>query len=102
MRKIRKKRRRHGWMALLIIAAVLALAGTVAAFVFRVDTIEYIGDDHYSDEELTDKLFDGNRPNALSYFLVGHHHGISRFAGCSQWWRTAILLCLPEWESPPK
>lgn len=74
MRKIRKKRRRHGWMVLLIIAVVLALAGTVAAFVFRVDTIEYIGDDHYSDEELTDKLFDGNRPNALSYFLVGQRN----------------------------
>ncbi len=61
-------------MVLLIIAVVLALAGTVAAFVFRVDTIEYIGDDHYSDEELTDKLFDGNRPNALSYFLVGQRN----------------------------
>lgn len=55
----------------IVLGAVLALAALLvgAFFVFRVTEIEYIGDDHYSNEELNEKLFDNAKPNALFYFL---------------------------------
>lgn len=56
-------------LILAIVAVVFVLTGIAAAFVFTVNDIEYIGDDHYSNEELKEKLFDGRNPNALLYFM---------------------------------
>ena len=66
----RVKRKRYGWIIIPAAALILICAAAVSAVVFEVDTIQYIGDDHYSDEELTDKLFNGKNPNALYYFLI--------------------------------
>jgi cell division protein FtsQ len=58
------------WRIVLLCAVVLLGGLAAAAFlVFRVTEIEYIGDDHYSNEELYEKLFDSRQPNALVYFL---------------------------------
>lgn len=65
------KKKKYIWIIIPAAALVLLCAAAAASVVFRVDTIQYIGDDHYSDEELTEKLFEGKNPNALWYFLIG-------------------------------
>ncbi|EEC56880.1 hypothetical protein BACPEC_01366 [[Bacteroides] pectinophilus ATCC 43243] len=53
----RKNEKKHILVILLIIIVTAAAVVGAAAVIFRVNTIEYIGDDHYSDEELTEKNF---------------------------------------------
>lgn len=70
----RKNEKKHIWVPFLIVLVAAAVLAGAAAVIFRVNTIEYIGDDHYTDEELTDKLFNGKKPNALLYLLVGQRN----------------------------
>lgn len=74
MKRVNKGKHRHIWIIVPAAAALIAVIAAAAAFVFQVDTIEYIGDDHYSDEELTDKLFGSSKPNALLYFIAGRQN----------------------------
>lgn len=68
-------RYRQRQLIVLLVVALAAGSATAASYIiFQVNTIEYIGDDHYSDEELTQKLFDGQAPNALYYFLFKQNH----------------------------
>lgn len=59
-------------LALLISFLIIFIVGFSAYVVFRVDVIEYEGNTHYSDEEMSDFLFEGKTPNSLIYFLFGN------------------------------
>lgn len=59
-------------LALLISFLIIFIVGFSAYIVFRVDVIEYEGNTHYSDEEMSDFLFEGKTPNSLIYFLFGN------------------------------
>lgn len=59
--------------ALLGVAIVTCLCVVLSvSMMFRVKTIEYDGNTHYSDEELTNRIFKGKyNVNALVYYLFG-------------------------------
>ncbi|SDN15696.1 cell division protein FtsQ/DivIB [Lachnospira pectinoschiza] len=59
-------------LALLISLLIILIVGFSAYVAFRVDVIEYEGNTHYSDEEMSDFLFEGKTPNSLIYFLFGN------------------------------
>ncbi|MDD3239564.1 MAG: cell division protein FtsQ/DivIB [Lachnospira sp.] len=67
----RTKKRQLIRRIVLIAAAVLLTIMAVIYYVFRVETIEYVGNKHYTAEQMDDKLFHGNQPNALLYRLFG-------------------------------
>ena len=67
----RKNEKKHILVILLIIIVTAAAVVGAAAVIFRVNTIEYIGDDHYSDEELTEKLLHEARVFITPGFLLG-------------------------------
>lgn len=56
----------------VIIIIVLVFGIAVSYFLFRVNKIEYIGGNHYSDVEMTEKVFGTPTPNALFYLLFGN------------------------------
>jgi len=64
------KRKGHSKIIIfLIVSFVIIILSFVVTFVFKVDSIEYTGSQHYNNEELTKSIFKGKSPNALLYFL---------------------------------
>ncbi len=66
----RKKKRLIRWIVAMTVTVIIAVVATVIVTVFKVDTYVYKGNVHYTDEELTDKLF-GGYTNSLWYWLFG-------------------------------
>lgn len=66
----RQKRKPKLW---IIIAAVIVIGAATAGvwFGFRVETIEYVGSKHYTEEELNLLIFDGRIKNTLLYSVFG-------------------------------
>lgn len=71
-RKRINKRRFSFPIGLLISFLVVSIVCFSIYVAFRVDVIEYEGNTHYSDEEMSDYLFNGTTPNSLIYFLFGN------------------------------
>ena len=71
-RKRINKRRFSFPIGLLIAFLVISIVCFSIYVAFRVDVIEYEGNTHYSDEEMSDYLFNGTTPNSLIYFLFGN------------------------------
>lgn len=71
-RKRINKRRFSFPIGLLIAFLVVSIVCFSIYVAFRVDVIEYEGNTHYSDEEMSDYLFNGTTPNSLIYFLFGN------------------------------
>lgn len=73
-----KKRKGKFKISILLIAVfiIISLSFTVV-FVFKVDNIEYVGSDHYKNEELTQSIFHGKSPNALLYFLYQKNYPVA-------------------------
>lgn len=69
---IRKKKNRHMLrrIVLIITAALLVICGGVF-MVFQVKTVEYVGNKHYTRDEMNEQLFHGQKPNALLYKIFG-------------------------------
>lgn len=65
----RKRKSKLKLMILLLIAFLLLGLSLTVALVFKVKDIEYSGNQHYKNEELTQSIFHGKSPNALLYFL---------------------------------
>lgn len=60
-------------LAVIVLSVLLLLAGmsAIVYFGFRAKSITYVGSTHYSDEELNEYIFDGEKPNTLFYKLFG-------------------------------
>lgn len=71
-RKRINKKRFSFPIGLLIAFLVVSIVCFSIYVAFRVDVIEYEGNTHYSDEEMSDYLFNGTTPNSLIYFLFGN------------------------------
>lgn len=70
MAEKKKKSKKAGIIAVVVIIAVItAFLGVY--FGFEVHEITYVGNEHYSDEEMTQRIFGENRPNAVFYTLLG-------------------------------
>ncbi|MDO5402280.1 MAG: cell division protein FtsQ/DivIB [Eubacteriales bacterium] len=69
---IRKKKSRHMLRRIVLIAAAAFLVlGVGVYYIFQVKTIEYVGNKHYTSDEMNERLFHGRTPNALMYKLFG-------------------------------
>lgn len=55
-------------LAVIMVAVIVAFA---SYFLFGVKTIDYLGGEHYSNEELNELIFGTDSPNALFYTLFG-------------------------------
>lgn len=72
IKSIRKfKNRRMIKRIVLIAASVIIMAAAGIYLVFRVTTIEYVGNKHYTEEQMNELLFHGKMPNALIEKLMG-------------------------------
>ena len=69
MAKARKKKR---LFIISIIVAALIAACTAVYFGFRTDKITYVGNSHYSNEEMTSRIFGKDTPNTVLYTLFGN------------------------------
>lgn len=69
MAKVRKKRK--GLLIFFIIIAIIMAAGVAAYVYFQTESITYVGNSHYSDEEMTEKIFGRDNPNVILYSLFG-------------------------------
>ena len=54
-----------------IVAALIAACAAVY-FGFRTDKITYVGNSHYSNEEMTNRIFGNDTPNTVLYTLFGN------------------------------
>ena len=68
MAKARKKKRL--FIISTIVAALIAACAAVY-FGFRTDKITYVGNSHYSNEEMTSRIFGNDTPNTVLYTLFG-------------------------------
>ena len=69
MAKARKKKRL--FIISIIVAALIAACAAVY-FGFRTDKITYVGNSHYSNEEMTNRIFGNDTPNTVLYTLFGN------------------------------
>ena len=69
MAKARKKKRL--FIISIIVAALIAACAAVY-FGFRTDKITYVGNSHYSNEEMTSRIFGNDTPNTVLYTLFGN------------------------------
>ena len=69
MAKARKKKRL--FIISIIVAALIAACAAVY-FGFRTDKITYVGSSHYSNEEMTSRIFENDTPNTVLYTLFGN------------------------------
>lgn len=69
MAKARKKKR---LFIISIIVAALIAACSAVYFGFRTDKITYVGNSHYSNEEMTNRIFGNDTPNTVLYTLFGN------------------------------
>lgn len=69
MAKARKKKRL--FIISIIVAALIAACAAVY-FGFRTDKITYVGNSHYSNEEMTSRIFENDTPNTVLYTLFGN------------------------------
>ncbi len=70
MAKVRKKRK--GLLIFLIVIVLLIAVGTAVYVCFQAESITYVGSSHYSDEEMTEKIFGMDKPNVVLYKLFGN------------------------------
>ena len=72
-RERKKNKKRVSFPVTLLTVFLVTLIVCAGIYIgFRVDVIEYEGNTHYSDEEMSEYLFDGKTPNSLIYFLFGN------------------------------
>ena len=69
MAKAGKKKRL--FIISIIVAALIAACAAVY-FGFRTDKITYVGNSHYSNEEMTSRIFGNDTPNTVLYTLFGN------------------------------
>ena len=69
MAKARKKKR---LFIISIIVAALIAACSAVYFGFRTDKITYVGNSHYSNEEMASRIFGNDTPNTVLYTLFGN------------------------------
>ena len=74
MAKARKKKRL--FIIYIIVAALIAACAAVY-FGFRTDKITYVGNSHYSNEEMTSRIFGNDTPNTVLYTLFGKRQYLS-------------------------
>ena len=67
--KIKKSRGISKKIIMLIVVLVLACLTLTVMFVFKANTVEYVGSEHYTDAELTQSIFKGRSANTLLYYL---------------------------------
>lgn len=67
--KNKKNRGIHKFIIFMLVIVVLAGISIAIAVVFKANTIEYVGCEHYSDEELTSNIFKKKGANTLIYYL---------------------------------
>lgn len=70
MARVRKKRK--GLLIFVIIAVLLVSVGIAVYVCFQAESITYVGSSHYTDEEMTEKIFGNNKPNVVLYKLFGN------------------------------
>ena len=67
-----KKKKTYIKIIVLVVLCAVLIAGGAGYFLFRVESIEYTGNKHYDEEELTECIFGSGTPNALLYTLFGN------------------------------
>lgn len=71
-KSIRKNKSRQLIKRIVLISLIILLAaGACIYYIFRVNTVEYVGNKHYTNEEMSERLFNGKTPNALLYQVFG-------------------------------
>ncbi len=70
--KIRRKKKTHVKVIVLIVMIVLIATGIGGYFGFRVNQITYTGNKHYDDDQMSQYIFNGHTPNALFFTLFGN------------------------------
>lgn len=77
-RELKKARRSRNIMIFLGLLIVIALVSMVVVFVCRIDTVEFEGNNIYSDEELEETLTAGKYcSNSVYFFLYYNYFGKS-------------------------
>lgn len=71
-RQKRNKKRDGFLMKILVIFLIVTCICGGVYLGFKVDVIEYEGNTHYSDEEMSKFIFNDKTPNSLIYFLFGN------------------------------
>ncbi|MGN0328752.1 MAG: cell division protein FtsQ/DivIB [Lachnospira sp.] len=69
---VKKKRKKKLWLIPVILVILLVAAAGVIYFEFNVTEITYVGNEHYSDEQMTEKIFGTSTPNAVIFSAVGN------------------------------
>jgi len=73
IKESRKQSSHHKIRRFVVLAAgTFAVCIIIAYFLFQVHNIEYIGSSHYANDEMTEKIFGSEKPNALFYLLFGN------------------------------
>jgi cell division protein FtsQ len=72
MAKMLKKKKKHTYVMLIALAVAMIISALLILvyFEFRVVSIQYTGSQHYTDSELTERIFK-TEPNTLFYVLFG-------------------------------
>jgi cell division protein FtsQ len=72
MAKMLKKKKKHTYVMLIALAVAMIITALLILvyFEFRVVSIQYTGSRHYTDSELTERIF-RTEPNTLFYVLFG-------------------------------
>lgn len=70
--KNKKQKKKKGKIIVFAAAAVFVILLFCGYFLFTVDKVEYLGSEHYNDEELNELIFGTDKPNAAAYYLFGN------------------------------
>ena len=68
----RERKKGKGFLIAFIVMFILVAVGIAVYIGFQAESITYAGNSHYSDEEMTEKIFGKDKPNVLLYKLFGN------------------------------
>ena len=68
----RERKKGKGFLTAFIVMFILIAVGIAVYIGFQAESITYAGNSHYSDEEMTEKIFGKDKPNVLLYKLFGN------------------------------
>lgn len=68
----RERKKGKGFLIAFIVMFILVAVGIAVYIGFQAESVTYAGNSHYSDEEMTEKIFGKDKPNVLLYKLFGN------------------------------
>ena len=72
--KAKSKKKKIIIIVLIIILVIAASLTATVYFVFKVNEITFVGSSHYTDEQLTERVFGTDSPNSLIYWAFNREN----------------------------